>query len=237
MTAIIFLTRVGQRGKESRAGFPLRNKQKEKLVLSKSGLKISISTLFFFITTVILAILLWTSNRTSEKERGYNSSTVMNRITYMQELALVQHNYTGVISYRDSRKFLNINVPLTDKYFLLKYNGYIKAGVDFSQIKVNVVNPTDVHVSIPKPRILDTVVDENSIEVFNESENAFNPLKMADYKEALIREKEVMIRDAIDQGIYVQAIEQTKLTLSALMTDMGFVNIKITEELVIPRAN
>ena len=89
----------------------------------------------------------------------------------MQELALVQHNYTGVISYRDSRKFLNINVPLTDKYFLLKYNGYIKAGVDFSQIKVNVVNPTDVHVSIPKPRILDTVVDENSIEVFNESQD------------------------------------------------------------------
>ena len=210
---------------------------KEKLVLSKSGLKISISTLFFFITTVILATLLLAGHKRSEKERGYDSSSVMNRITYMQELALVRYNYTGVISYRDYRKFLNLNVPLTDKYFLIKYNGYIKAGVDFSRIKVNVINSTDVHVSIPKPKILDTVVDENSIEVFNESENAFNPIKIADYKEALSREKEVMIRDAIDQGIYDQATEHAKLALSALLGDMGFVNVEITEEFIIPRAN
>lgn len=177
------------------------------------------------------------SNRANEKDQGYDSSSVMNRISYMQELALVRYNYTGVISYRDYRKLFNLNVPLTDKYFLLKYNGYIKAGVDFSQIKVNVINPTDVHVSIPKPKILDTVVDENSMEVFNESENAFNPLKMNDYKEALIREKEVMTKDAIKQGIHEQATEQAKLTLSTLLRDMGFTNIEITEEFVVPRAN
>lgn len=181
--------------------------------------------------------MLFFSNRTSEKEGGYDSSSVMNRIAYMQELALVRYNYTGVISYRDYRKFFHLNVPLTDKYFLLKYNGYIKAGVDFSGIKVDVINPTDVHVSIPKPKILDTVVDENSMEVFNESENAFNPLKMEDYKQALIREKEVMTRDAVKQGILDQATEQAKLTLTTLLRDMGFVNIEITEEFVVPRAS
>ena len=159
----------------------------------------------------------------------------MNRVSYLQELALVQHNYTGVISYKDYRKFLNLNVPLTDKYFLLKYNGYVKAGVDFSRIKVNVLSSTNVHVSIPKPKILDTVVDENSIEVFNESENAFNPIKIADYNEALSREKSVMIRGAIEQGIYEQATKQAKLTLTSLLTEMGFVNIDITEELLSPR--
>lgn len=205
--------------------------------LSTSGFRISISTLFFFLTTIILAVLLLTSRQKNEKGGAYDSSTVMQRITYLQELALVQHNYTGVISYKDYRKILNINVPLTDKYFLLKYNGYIKAGVDFGRIKVNVINPTDVHVSIPKPKILDTVVDENSIEVFNESENAFNPIKIADYNEALSREKNAMIRDAVNQGIYKQATEQAKLTLSALLTDMGFINIEITEELVIPQVN
>lgn len=205
--------------------------------MSRSGFKISISTLFFAITTVILAVLLMVSNRTNEQDRGYDSSSVMNRIAYMQELALVRYNYTGVISYRDYLKLFNLNVPLTDKYFLLKYNGYIKAGVDFSQIKVDVINSTDVHVSIPKPMILDTVVDENSMEVFNESDNAFNPLKMNDYKEALIREKEVMTRDAISQGIYEQATEQAKLTLTTLLRDMGFTNIDITEEFVVPRAS
>ncbi|HHU96278.1 MAG: DUF4230 domain-containing protein [Bacteroidota bacterium] len=208
-----------------------------KSIVKKPGLRISIPTLFFFLTTVTLAILLLASKRSAEKGGGYDSSTVMSRVSYLQELALVQHNYTGVISYKDYRKFLNLNVPLTDKYFLLKYNGYVKAGVDFSRIKVNVLNATDVHVSIPKPKILDTVVDENSIEVFNESENAFNPIKIADYNEALSREKNVMIRGAIEQGIYEQATQQAKLTLTALLTEMGFVHIEITEELVIPPVN
>lgn len=198
-------------------------------------IRINILTVFFFVLSVILAILLLAGNKRAEKERGYDSSSVMNRISYMQELALVRYNYTGVISYKDSRKFLNINVPLTDKYFLLKYNGYIKAGVDFSRIKVVVDKDTTVHISIPKPKILDTVIDEKSIQVYNESENAFNPIKISDYNEALSREKNVMIRDAVDQGVYRQATDQAKIAITSLLKEMGFTDIHITEELIIPQ--
>lgn len=197
--------------------------------------KITLPTLFFFLTTVILAVVLLVYNTGAEKERRYDSSTVMSRISYMQELALVKHNYTGVIGFKDYMKILNINVPLTEKYFLLKYNGYIKAGVDFNRIKVNVENDSTVHVSIPKPRILDTVIDEKSVEVYNESENAFNPIKISDYNEALAREKEVMINDAIAQGIYTDATNQAKIAITSLLKDMGFKDIRITEEFTMPQ--
>lgn len=199
--------------------------------------KISVLTLFFFLTTFILALLLMLSNRDSEKEKGYDSTTVMTRIAHIGELALVKHNYTGVIGYKDYKKFLNINVPLTDKYFLLKYNGYIKAGVDFERIKVNVENDSTLHVSIPKPRILDTVIDEKSVEVYNESENAFNPIKISDYNESLIREKNVMASDAIKQGILTDAAKQARLVLTTLMKEMGFTHIQITEEFNLPQVN
>ncbi len=199
--------------------------------------KITLSTLFFFLTTVILAVVLLVYNTGAEKERRYDSSTVMSRISYMQELALVKHNYTGVIGFKDYMKILNINVPLTEKYFLLKYNGYIKAGVDFDRIKVNVENDSTVHVSIPQPKILDTVIDEKSVEVYNESENAFNPIKISDYNEALTREKNVMIRDAIAQGIYTDATDQAKIAITSLLTDMGFKDIRITEEFTMPQVH
>lgn len=205
--------------------------------MGSTRIRINILTVFFFVLSVILAILLLAGNKRAEKERGYDSSSVMNRISYMQELALVRYNYTGVISYKDYRKFLNINVPLTDKYFLLKYNGYIKAGVDFSRIKVTVDNDSTVHISIPRPKILDTVIDEKSVQVYNESENAFNPIKISDYNEALSREKNVMIRDAIDQGIYRQATDEAKLAITSLLKEIGFTDIRITEELVIPQLN
>ena len=197
--------------------------------------KISIPTLFFFLTTVILVFTLLTSNKIRDKEFGYDSSTVMSRISHIQELALVKHNYTGVIGFKDYKKILNINIPLTDKYFLLKYNGYLKAGVDFSRIKINVLTDSMVHVSIPKPEIFDTVIDESSVQIYNESENAFNPIKISDYNEALSREKDIMINDAIKQGILKDATDQAKMVLTAMLEEMGFAEIKITEELVIPQ--
>lgn len=196
---------------------------------------ISIPTIFFFLTTVILGFALLINNNKRADYPGYSSSTIMNRITHIQELALVKHNYTGVISYKDYMKFLNINIPLTDKYFLLKYNGYLKAGVDFSRVKIDVQNDSTIHVSIPKPKILDTVIDEKSVEVFNESENAFNPIKISDYNEALTREKNNMIKDVIDQGILSDATEQAKIVLRTMLEEMGFSQIYITEELIIPQ--
>lgn len=196
---------------------------------------ISIPTIFFFLTTVILGFALLINNNKRADYPGYSSSTIMNRITHIQELALVKHNYTGVISYKDYMKFLNINIPLTDKYFLLKYNGYLKAGVDFSRVKIDVQNDSTIHVSIPKPKILDTVIDEKSVEVFNESENAFNPIKISDYNEALTREKNNMIKDAIDQGILSDATEQAKIVLRTMLEEMRFSQIYITEELIIPQ--
>ncbi len=197
--------------------------------------KISIPTLFFFLTTIILAFTLLIKNSSKYKESEYDSSTVMSRITHIQELALIKQNYTGVIAYKDSKKILNINVPLTDKYFLLKYNGYIKAGVDFSRIKINTLTDSLVHVSIPKPQIFDTVIDEGSIQIYNESENAFNPIKISDYNEALTREKSIMINDAIKQGIFKDATNQAKMVLTAMLKEMGFIEIKITEELFVPQ--
>jgi hypothetical protein len=92
-----------------------------------------------------------------------------------------------------------------------------------------------VHVSIPRPEIFDTVIDEGSVQIYNESENAFNPIKISDYNEALAREKSIMINDAIKQGILTDATSQAKMVLTAMLEEMGFVDIKITEELVIPQ--
>ena len=199
--------------------------------------KINKSTLlaiFFGLTTVILAILYIISNSENNKESNYTSSAILARIDNIKELATVKYNYTGVISYKDYYKIMNINVPLTEKSFLLKYTGYIKAGVDFSYVKVEIENEV-VHVSIPKPIILDTVIDEKSIKVYDESENAFNPIKIDDYNKALSKEKDTMRREAVNQGLLKDASQQAKLAISTLLKGMGFESVVITEEIVIPQ--
>lgn len=195
--------------------------------------KSNLFALIFGLTSVILAILLIINVR-HDKVSSYNSSSILARIDNIKELATVKYNYTGVISYKDYLKFMNLNLPLTEKYFIIKYSGYLKAGVDFSRVKVDIINEV-VHVSIPKAKILDTVIDEKSIQVFNESDNAFNPIKIDDYNKALSTEKSTMQREAIKQGLLKDATDQAKLAITSLLKGMGFENIVITEEIEIPQ--
>ncbi|MDD2243968.1 MAG: DUF4230 domain-containing protein [Dysgonamonadaceae bacterium] len=199
---------------------------------NKKG-KSNLFALIFGLTSVILAILLIINVR-HDKVSSYNSSSILARIDNIKELATVKYNYTGVISYKDYLKFMNLNLPLTEKYFIIKYSGYLKAGVDFSRVKVDIINEV-VHVSIPKAKILDTVIDEKSIQVFNESDNAFNPIKIDDYNKALSTEKSTMQREAIKQGLLKDATDQAKLAITSLLKGMGFENIVITEEIEIPQ--
>ena len=198
--------------------------------------RINFITIFFILTTLLLSFIIVLNYQSKDQKSGYDSTTILNRVMPIQELALVKYNYSGVIGYKDFIKVLKINIPLTEKSFLLKYNGYIKAGVDFKNMKVD-VSGKDIHISLPNPKILDTLIDEKSIKVYNESINAFNPLTIADYNKAIMKEKETMISDAISQGILKEATAQAELVLTSIMKDMGFENIKITQEITFPKPN
>lgn len=198
--------------------------------------RINFITVFFILTTLLLSFFIVLNYQSKDKKSGYDSTTILNRVMPIQELALVKYNYSGVIGYKDFIKVLKINIPLTEKSFLLKYNGYIKAGVDFKYMKVD-VSGKDIHISLPNPKILDTLIDEKSIKVYNESINAFNPLTIADYNKAIMKEKETMINAAISQGILTDATAQAELVLTSIMKDMGFENIKITHEITLPKPN
>lgn len=198
--------------------------------------RINFITIFFILTTLLLSFIIVLNYQSKDQKSGYDSTTILNRVMPIQELALVKYNYSGVIGYKDFIKVLKINIPLTEKSFLLKYNGYIKAGVDFKYMKVD-VSGKDIHISLPNPKILDTLIDEKSIKVYNESINAFNPLTIADYNKAIMKEKETMINAAISQGILTDATAQAELVLTSIMKDMGFENIKITQEITLPKPN
>lgn len=191
---------------------------------------VSLATLFFIITTLVLAVLLWVNYSRKPKDTGYDNTTVLTKIVHLQELALVRYNYAGVIGFKEHYQIMNINVPLTGKYFLLKYNGYIKAGVDFERIKVS-VDDKRVHVSMPSAKLLDVVIDEQSVKVYDESENAFNQIKISDYNQTLIKEKNTMQKDAVNQGILKDADKQAKLAITSMLQEMGFTEIIITDEI------
>lgn len=187
--------------------------------------KTNYPAIFLLIVAIVLAFFLF---KKSNKQPRYDSSAIMEKIAYVKELSLVKYNYSGVISYSDYMKFMNLQVPLTEKKFMIRYSGYVKAGIDVSQASV-FVSGKNVKVILPKPTIQETVIDEKTIQVFDESMNIFNPTKVADYQKAIVGEKNKIMQDALGKGILTESSDQAHKFITSLLEELGFEKVEISE--------
>lgn len=187
--------------------------------------KIKKSTAILLIINLILIGYIAMTTIINNKPK-YNSTTVFEKIVQIKDISLIQYNYSGVIGFKDNITIGDVNLPLTSKYFLLKYNGYVKAGIDMNGVKIS-VSRDNVEITLPKPKITEVYIDEKSIEVYDQSLNILNPLKIEDYKKAIIDEKQRIEKDAIEKGIFEQVDKQAKVFLISMLKDMGFKKIEI----------
>ena len=135
----------------------------------------------------------------------------------MQELVSVEYHYTNMGKFENQVDFYGWKVPFTTKSFLVSYDGEIKAGVDLSGAVVEVDGET-VKVTLPAAEILSHEIPEDSIEVFDESHNIFNPIKIKDYTGFTQSEKLAVEQRAEENGLLSAADEKARAAVESLLT-------------------
>ena len=185
------------------------------------------SALLMLALALVLAFMLYRT-KYAQSRQLYDSSVIMEKISYVKELSLVKYSYSGVISFTDYLRFINLQVPMTEKSFLIKYTGYVKAGIDVSKTTVSVKGKT-VKIGLPIPVIQETVIDEKSLQVYDESMNILNPIKVADYQKAIVAEQNKIKQDALAKGILTESSDQAHKFITSLLEELGFEIIEIDE--------
>ena len=150
------------------------------------------------------------ADRNSEPE--ISSTALAQQLQEVNELAVLDYNYTKVGKFENSLKLNGWSIPLTKKSFLLTYAGRIQAGVDMSAMEVN-MKGKKILVSLPEVRILNNVLDEKSIEVYDETKNIFNPISINDYKTFAAKQKERVEDEAIENGLLSEAATKAQSTI------------------------
>lgn len=156
------------------------------------------------------------------------SNTIEENVLKILEVSTVKYNYSNVVTYKDNKKVSGLNVPFTNKSFIIKYDGYIKAGIDLENVETKVKNPKTVKIVLAKPVILDNVIVEEEVYIYDEKDWVFNKLSFDDLYEVLIKEKESMEEKVIEDGLLNDAQKNTKEIFTSLLEGMGFENIEIT---------
>lgn len=155
------------------------------------------------------------------------SSNIEEKVSRLVELSTIKYNYTNIVEYDDKMQVNGMNIPFTNKKFILKYSGYIKAGIDLSTIDVKVKDKDTVVVKMDKAEIFENVISEEDVYFFDEKDSVFNKLSFKDLYSVLIDEKEKMKEEVVQKGILNDAQENGKEIIYSLLEGMGFKDITI----------
>ena len=191
----------------------------------RDGLKNKIIIALALVIIIILVVLF---NRVSlENNTDLLSSRVEENITKLVELSTVKYNYTNIVEYKDNIKLKGLNIPLTNKNFIVKYSGYIKAGIDLETINIVINDRNTIEVYMDKAKIIENVISEEEVYFFNEKDSIFNKLKFDDLYTVLIEEKSKMEEEALEKGLLNDAEKNGKEIIKSLLEGMGFESIKV----------
>lgn len=144
------------------------------------------------------------------------STTIKNQLTEINELALYSYDYSKVGKFSNKLSFNGWKIPLTQKSFIITYDGTIKAGIELNKAKIN-IDADQLNISLPAAKILSHEIDENSIEVYDESSNIFNQISINDYKSFATKEKKKNEKEAISNGILEKSKTQAVKTLTTYL--------------------
>lgn len=138
-----------------------------------------------------------------------------------QELVSVSYYYTNMARYENQLDFYGWKVPFTTKTFIVSYDGVIKAGVDLSKVTVDVEEERKIiTVGLPDSQIISHEIPEDSIEVFDESDNVFNRISITDYTSFTGDQKKIVEQRAADNGLLTGADEKAAEAVDALLRHM-----------------
>ena len=191
----------------------------------RMGLKMKILlillTLLLICGAVLAAFLCGLRQASQAAEPQITGDLLASRLRSVQELVTVSYYYTNMGRFENQVDFYGWKVPFTTKTFIVSYDGIIKAGVDLSKAAVEVDEAgRRITVTLPDSRILSHEIPEDSIEVFDESDNVFNRISITDYTSFTGDQKKIVEQRAADNGLLTGADEKAAEAVDALLRHM-----------------
>lgn len=160
---------------------------------------------------------------------GLNLNALYSEIQDIGELATVEYLFTDAAQFTNSKQFQGWDIPFTEKSFLLRWNGVIKAGIPLDQVSVQIQEGKKrILVSVPAAQILSCQIDTDSVEVLDEQNSLFNSISVDDKIQLDVATEQAMKDRAIESGLLEKAQQNAQDLLTRLICSYPQVRDKYT---------
>jgi len=180
---------------------------------------------FILVIVLVLAVVLvelgipqkWIHNATKPE---ITSDLISGKLTEISEYATLEYYYTNIGKFEEQGDFYGRKIPLSTKSFIVTYDGVIKMGVRGEDINVD-VKENQIIVHMPPAEILSHEIKDDTMEVFDQTRNVFNPIKIEDYNAFYSDNKKEMEDKVVKNGLLKEAEERAKQQLTLFISNIA----------------
>lgn len=148
------------------------------------------------------------------------SETLRNQLNTLSNLVTEEYIYTNA-DKRESKEtwIFGWDRPFSANSLLVTYDGTIKAGIDLSQVQIDVDNDKrTVTVTLPASRVTDNNIPQETINVVEVKDGLFNKVTFDNYNDFIAEQKIVMEERAINQGLLTKADEEARTLIKSFFS-------------------
>ncbi len=196
----------------------------------KASKTVIVLILLIILTLSILGVIVAGKRHSAPVMKEHievDTSIIFDKMEKISELSTMKYYYSDVVVYKNNKKLKEFDIPFTQKSFLVKYDGYIKAGIEAGSIRIVSNDDEEIKLIIKNTKILDHVIDENSLYVYDEKSSLFNKLSFKDVIEQIASEKSNVENSLIEKGFLREADNNLKMYLESTLKDLGFQRIEV----------
>lgn len=152
-----------------------------------------------------------------------DTPTLLRQVQAMNELVGVKYVLEKVVVVEDSKWY-------GDSRLLMVAHGVAKAGVDLGRMQPEDIRRRgdSIHVTLPRPRVLDVYLDDRRTQVIERSTGVmrtFDKDLEQDARRQAVDQIKVAVRDS---GILREAEDRARLQLEGLLVRAGFREVEVS---------
>jgi len=167
--------------------------------------KIAIVVVGVLVLMALTAVTVSQITRVSiTEERTEGSALVASEAIKSFKISSLTYRYTNFI-YSDSVNSIGgFEIPFTQKYLGVRYDGVMEIGIDASRIEVTQADAT-ITVKLPPTEILSHTPVNDSMEVLVDVSTVFNNNGVSDFTELFNTEQKAMEEKVNESGLLIEA--------------------------------
>jgi hypothetical protein len=181
-----------------------------------------------FITLICVFVSIFGYKYILSEHTKKNTSAIMDTIYEVLEITTTKYNYTNIVTFKKDKTVNNVKIPFTEKSFIVKYNGVIKAGINGDDIKVVKNTGDTIDIQIKKCVILDHYIDQENVYVYDIKNSIFNKLTINEVFEELNKYKDEYEKQIMSEGFVEEIKKNTESSLKTTLKNIGYKQVNIS---------